>query len=153
MRRYYTAQRIMAVMDTAAEQGITAVWAPCYEHWIRLWNRYRKNGGKLKIWIGQPDSFGKMKEHITACAKNGGQAVCIQGECIDRHARAGRWDAIRAWLEHIKSLNLPAGMATHRPQTHLAAEKNKLPTGRASPTESSGGQWAATSSNMPPRRC
>ena len=128
MRKFYTEQRIMAVMDEAAEHGITAVWTPSYDHWIRLWNEYRKKGGKLRNWIGQPDNFGRMKEHITACAKNGGTAVCIQGACVDRAFSQRRYDLVREWLELIKSFGLPAGIATHRPTTHLLAEQNKLPT-------------------------
>ena len=128
MRKYYTDERIMAVLDEAAEQGIEAVWTPCYDHWIRLWNRYRKKGGKLKVWIGQPDNFGKMKEHITACAKNGGKAICVQGCCVDSAFSKRRYDLVRQWLELIHRLGLPAGIATHQPTTHLLAEKKKLPT-------------------------
>lgn len=129
MKEFYTEERIMAVLDEAAEHGITAVWTPCYDHWIALWNRYRERGGKLKIWIGQPDPAPEqMKAAITACAKNGGKAVCIQGERIDAEMRAGRFDVVRGWLEHIKSLGLPAGMGAHRPETHLEAEEQGLPT-------------------------
>ena len=129
MKQFYTEERIMAVMDEAAGHGITAVWTPCYDHWIRLWDRYQERGGKLKIWIGQPDAQpDKMKAAITACAKHGGKAVCIQGVAIDRQMRERKLDAIRGWLEHIKSLGLPAGMATHRPTTHLEAEEKGLPT-------------------------
>ena len=128
MRKYYTPERIMAVMDEAAERGITAVWTPCYDHWIRLWNRYRKKGGKLKIWIGQPDNFGQMKQRITACAANGGKAVCIQGACIDSAFGQGKHELVGEWLKHIHKLGLPAGMATHKPTTHLIAEQKKLPT-------------------------
>jgi hypothetical protein len=130
MREYYTDDRIMAVLDEAAEHGITAVWTPVYDRWISLWNRYRQNGGKLNIWIGQPDPKNPedMKPAITACARNGGRAVCIQGERIDAQVRAGRWDVIRDWVEHIKSHGLPAGFASHRPETHLIAEKKGMPT-------------------------
>jgi hypothetical protein len=129
MKEFYSEERIMAVMDEAAEQGITAVWTPCYDHWIRLWNRYREKGGKLKIWIGQPDNAPEeMKDAITACAKNGGKAVCIQGEAVDRQFREGKHDVVRGWLEHIKSFGLPAGIASHLPQTHLVAEEKKFPT-------------------------
>ena len=68
-----------------------------------------------------------MKAAITACAKNGAKAICIQGEQIDRQFRAGRLDVVRGWLEHIKSFGLPAGMASHKPHTHLLAERKKLP--------------------------
>ncbi len=54
MRDYYTDARITAVLDEAADQGITAVWTPCYERWIRLWNEYQKQGGRMKFWIAQP---------------------------------------------------------------------------------------------------
>ena len=128
MRKYYTEERIMAVMDEAAERGINAVWTPSYDHWIRLWTKYQRKGGKLKIWIGQPDNFDKMKEHITACAKNGGKAICVQGESVDRAFSQGKHDLVREWLELIKSFGLPAGIGSHRPETHLVAEKKKLPT-------------------------
>jgi hypothetical protein len=129
MKEFYTEERVMAVLDEAADQGIMAVWTPCYDHWIELWNRYRERGGKLKIWIGQPDhSPDQMKDAITACAHNGGKAVCIQGERIDAEMRAGRFDVVRGWLEHIKSFGLPAGMASHRPETHLVAEEKGFPT-------------------------
>ena len=127
MRKYYTEERIMAVMDAAADHGITAVWTPSYDHWIRLWNQYREKGGKLKIWIGQPDGYGHMRDHITACARNGGRAVCVQGECAGRAIRGGEYDLVRGWLEHIKSFGLPAGLASHRPEELLKAEEQGLP--------------------------
>lgn len=126
MRAYYTNERIMAVLDQAAAHGITAVWTPCYEEWIRLWNEYQEKGGKLKTWIAQPDRS-PMEKEITAAAKNGAKAVCIQGCQIDEQFGRGKLDVIRGWLEHIKSFGLPAGMATHRADTHLVAEQKGLP--------------------------
>jgi hypothetical protein len=126
MREWYTPERIMAVLDEAAGLGINAVWTPCYEHWIRLWNDYRDKGGKLKNWIGQPDRR-PMEKEIMAAINNGATAVCIQGCNIDDEVGKGRWDVVRAWLELIKSHNLPAGMATHRATTHLEAEEKGLP--------------------------
>ncbi|MFP4057874.1 MAG: twin-arginine translocation signal domain-containing protein [Candidatus Brocadiia bacterium] len=129
MRDYYTEDRIMAVLDQAADHGITAVWTPCYERWIRLWKRYQDRGGKLGVWIGQPEpSPEHMEAHIDACARNGGKAICIQGVRIDQQFRKGRYEVVRGWLERVKSHGLPAGMATHRPQTHLTAEEKGLPT-------------------------
>lgn len=129
MKEYYTEERIMAVMNEAAEYGITAVWTPHYDHWIKLWNRYQENDGKLRIWIGQPDPPAEqMKDAITACAKNGAKAICIQGERVDEQFQAGKFDVVRDWLEHIKGFGLPAGIAAHQPHTHLVAEEKKLPT-------------------------
>lgn len=129
MRAYYTQERIMATMDEAADHGITAVWTPCYDHWIRLWDTYRERGGKLKTWIGQPDPKPEqMKAHIKACAEHGGKAICIQGCRIDEQMGKKRYGVVRRWLDLIHELGLPAGIATHRPTTHLVAEDHKLPT-------------------------
>ncbi len=126
MKKYYTKERIMAVLDAAAEQGITAVWTPCYEEWVKLWNEYREKGGKLSTWIGQPDRM-PMEKEIAIAVKNGAKAVCIQGCRIDDQVSAGKWDVVRGWIEHIKSHGLPAGMATHGARTHLIAEEKGMP--------------------------
>ena len=126
---YYTDEQVMKVMDAAADQGITAVWTPCYDRWVRLWNRYRENGGKLNTWIGQPDPAAhEMKQHITIAAKNGAKAICIQGNRVDEQMEAKQFDVLREWLELIRSFGLPAGLATHRARTHLLAEEKGLPT-------------------------
>ncbi|MDP6636046.1 MAG: twin-arginine translocation signal domain-containing protein [Phycisphaerae bacterium] len=128
MKKWYTDERIMSVLDESAERGITAVWVPSYKRWIDVWNKYRKNGGKMPIWIGQPDKYDKMADHITACAKNGGKAICIQGACVDKAFAQKKFDLVRKWLDLIHSFDLPAGIASHKPQTHLIAEEKKLPT-------------------------
>jgi hypothetical protein len=129
MKAYYTEDRIMAVLDAAADQGITAVWAPCYDHWMRLWTKYREKGGRLRNWIAQPDPEAKqMKAHIRSAAQNGAAAVCIQGICADEQMKAGRFDVLREWLELIHSFGLSAGMASHQGASHLVAEEKNLPT-------------------------
>jgi hypothetical protein len=127
MREWFTDERIMAVLDEAADLGINAVWTPCYDRWLRVWNKYRENGGKLKIWVAQPDRQ-PMEEEILTAVRNGSQAICIQGCNIDGQVNKGRWEVVRGWLELIKSHGLPAGMATHGSNTHLDAEEKGLPT-------------------------
>jgi hypothetical protein len=127
MRAFYTPERVMAVLDEAADLGINAVWTPCYDNWIRIWNDYREKGGKLKNWIGQPDKR-PMEKEIMKAVKNGATAVCVQGVNIDEMVRGKRWDHIKKWIELIKEHGLPAGMATHRSTTHLEAEEKGLPT-------------------------
>lgn len=127
MRDWFTDERIMALLDEAAGLGINAVWTPCYDRWLKLWNEYREQGGKLKNWIAQPDRR-PMEDEIMKAVKNGSTAVCIQGCNIDAEVKRGKWDVVRGWLELIKSHNLPAGMATHGAVTHLRAEEKDLPT-------------------------
>jgi len=126
MKRWYTPKRVMKVLDQAAEHGITAVWTPCYEEWVKIWNEYQAKGGKMKIWIAQPDRL-PMEREIEIAVKNGSKAIAIQGCRIDDMVGEGKWDVIRGWLELIKSHGLPAGMATHRATTHLEAEERGLP--------------------------
>lgn len=130
MKEWYTDERIKAVLDDAAEWGMTSVWSMPYPRWIKLWKEYKDNGGKLPGWIGQPDAGGEdgMKAHIKACIDNGAKAVCIQGIQCDNMMRHKRYDGLKAWLNQIKDAGLPAGMASHDGTSHLAAEDQKLPT-------------------------
>lgn len=129
MKAYYTDQRIMTVLDEAAEMGITAVAAPVYDRWIKLFAAYLDKGGKLKTWIAQPDPpGGEMSKAITAAAKGGATAIFIQGARVDEHVGWNRWDRLLGWVKQVRDLGLPAGMASHRPDVHVEAEKRKFPT-------------------------
>jgi hypothetical protein len=87
----YSQQGRKSVLDAAAAEGITAIWCPAYPEWIALWREYKENGGKLQTWMGQPDGYRNVTvaDQIRACASNGGQAVCIQGENVRFSGRAG----------------------------------------------------------------
>ncbi len=129
MREYYTDQRIIQVLDEAAALGVTAVAAPPSPEWIRVFNKYRDQGGKLSTWIAQPHgSPKKMKEEIDACAKGGARAVFIQGHRVEEQFEKKTFGVVRAWLEHIQSHGMAAGMASHRPDIHPIAEKEGFPT-------------------------
>jgi len=129
MKAYYTDQRIMTVLDEAAEMGITAVAAPVYDRWIKLFAAYLDKGGKIKTWIAQPDPpGGEMAKAIAKAAKGGAKAIFIQGARVDEHVGWNRWDRLRGWVDQIRDLGLPAGMASHRSDVHIEAEKRKFPT-------------------------
>jgi len=129
MRRYYTDARIMAVLDEAAALGVTAVASPPYPRWIKLFAKYLEQGGKLRTWIAQPDPPPEMmKEAIAAAAKGGAKAIFIQGGRADAQFSGGGLGLLPEWIDYIKSFGVPAGMAAHGTDTHLAAEKAKLPT-------------------------
>jgi len=49
MVEYYTDARITEVLTQAADSGITAVAAPPEQRWIKLFNRYLDQGGKLHM--------------------------------------------------------------------------------------------------------
>jgi hypothetical protein len=129
MSAYYTDERIMQVLDQAAELGVTAVASPPDPRWIKLFNDYLAKGGKLHTWIGQAHGNPtKMKEEISRAVQGGARAVFVQGHRTEDYYAQGKFDQVRGWVEHIKSLGVPAGLAAHNPEVHPAAEKAGFPT-------------------------
>ncbi len=129
MKAYYTDERIVDVLDEAASLGITAVAAPPYRRWIKLYGRYLDRGGRLRIWIAQPDPDPRaMRQAITAAARGGAKAVFIQGGRADEQFAKGGFDTLRRWLDHIRSFALPAGLASHRGDAHVEYERREMPT-------------------------
>ena len=129
MVAYYSDERIAAVLDEAASHGVTAVASPPYDRWIRLFSDYLTRGGKLRTWIAQPDGKpADMTGQISTAVKAGAKAVFVQGARGDAEFARGRLGVVGDWVEHIKSLDVPAGMASHRPDVHLEAEKRQFPT-------------------------
>jgi hypothetical protein len=125
----YTGEGRMAVMDAAASQDINAIWVPAYKEWISIWKEYKDHGGKLETWIGQPDGYNgvTVEEQITECARNGGKAVCIQGMNVDEAIEKGDFEKLKRWLSMIKDFGLPAGLASHNPESIIKAEEHALP--------------------------
>jgi hypothetical protein len=125
----YTKEGRFAVMDAAAAQGITAIWVPAYKEWISMWSEYKDHGGRLETWIGQPDGYNgvTVEEQITACAKNGGKAVCIQGMNVDEAIEKKDYEKLKRWIGMIKDYGLPAGLASHNPESIIKLEESALP--------------------------
>jgi len=129
MQAYFTDEQIGRTLDDAAAQGITAVAAPAYDRWIRLFNRYLEKGGRLRIWLAQPDSAAeRLSADIAAAAKGGAKAIFIQGGRVDEQAAKRNFDQLRRWVDEIRGFGVPAGMAAHRRDVHLEAEKRGFPT-------------------------
>ncbi len=129
MQEYYSDQKIIEILEEAAALGVTAVTAPPSPDWIRVFNKYRDQGGRLTTWIAQPHgSAKKMKEEIDTCAKAGAKAAFIQGHRVEEQFDRKTFETVRGWLEHIKGHGMAAGIASHRPNIHPLAEKEGFPT-------------------------
>ncbi len=129
MRRHHTDERIIQILDEAAECGLTAVASPPDDRWRRLWTRYSENGGRLKIWIsqchGNPE---QMISEIDRSIQAGARAIFIQGLRVEEQFGRGNFDTLRSWIEHIKEAGLPAGAAAHWPEIHPELERRNFPT-------------------------
>jgi hypothetical protein len=129
MRRHYTDERIMQILDEAADSGLTALASPPDARWVDLWARYLRGGGRLKTWIsqchGNPE---QMDEEIDRSVKAGAGAVFIQGARVEEQFGKGNFDLLRSWIERIKEAGLPAGAAAHWPEIHPELERRRFPT-------------------------
>lgn len=129
MKRHHTDERIMQILDEAADCGLTALASPPDMRWVNIWARYLDRGGRLKIWIsqchGHPD---QMPQEIDRSIKAGARAIFIQGARVEEQFGAGNFDVLRSWIERIKEAGLPAGAAAHWPEIHPELERRKFPT-------------------------
>lgn len=128
MRRHHTDDRIMRILDEAAACGVTAVASPPDERWRKLWARYAAGGGRLGTWISQCHGDpGQMRTEIDRSVEAGAKAVFIQGARVEEQYAKGRFDTLRAWIEHIREAGLPAGAAAHWPEIHPELERRGFP--------------------------
>jgi hypothetical protein len=128
MRRHYTDERIVQILDEAADCGLTAVVSPPDERWRKLWVRYAGNGGRLKTWISQcHGNPAQMLSEIDGSFQAGAKAIFIQGARVEDQFGAGRFDTLRTWVEHIKAVGLPAGVAAHWPEVHPELQRRGFP--------------------------
>jgi len=129
MKRHHTDERIMQILDEAADCGLTALASPPDERWVNLWARYLEKGGRLKIWIsqchGRPE---QMPEEIDRSIKAGARAIFIQGARVEEQFGRGNFHVLQSWIERIKEAGLPAGAAAHWPEIHPELERRKFPT-------------------------
>ena len=129
MKRHHTDERIMQILDEAADCGLTALASPPDERWVNLWARYLDKGGRLKIWISQCHGHPEqMPEEIDRSIKAGAKAIFIQGARVEEQFGQDNFDVLRSWIERIKQAGLPAGAAAHWPEIHPELERRKFPT-------------------------
>jgi len=129
MKRHHTDERIIQILDEAADCGLTALASPPDERWVKLWARYLERGGRLKIWISQCHGYPEqMPEEIDRSVKAGARAIFIQGARVEEQFGRGNFDVLQSWIERIKEAGLPAGAAAHWPDIHPELERRKFPT-------------------------
>lgn len=129
MKRYHTDEKIVEILDEAAACGLTALASPPDERWVRLWKSYKAGGGRLAHWISQCHGAPEqMLAEIDRSVEAGASAVFIQGLRVEEQFAKGRFDVLRAWIDHIKEAGLPAGAAAHWPEIHPELERRAFPT-------------------------
>ena len=120
MRGYHTPERIKETWARAEAAGInTMITNNHSENVTQAVCEYLADSGPLQ-WIVQLSPGEKGMFHaIDEAADIGAAAMYLHGGILDR-AYPGREEGdMKAWLDHIRSHGVPAGVAGHAPEAHL----------------------------------
>jgi len=127
MVEYFTVERVKQLLRACEDHGIDAVVARADRFIVRVLGEYWREGGAIR-WIAQTaPEFADPIRNIRMAAQAGASAIYVHGNDADRLFASGRIDDLRARLDAIHSLGLPAGMAAHEPWNLLEAQKLSLP--------------------------
>lgn len=121
MRDYYTTARIIEVLSRCEALGVTTFVGRADAHIIRVLHEYWNAGGGIR-WIAQTaPEMRSVDDNIRRAVGEGACAVYLHGGWFDEHWEAGALAEVERALATIGSLGVPAGIAGHIPEYHLAA--------------------------------
>jgi len=128
MRSYYTTERILETWERAEAAGInTMITNNETPHILKATKTYLTDGGELQ-WIAQVNGTAMLQggavnmiEAIDEVVEIGCSALYIHGGVVDYVWHNREADKLRSWLDHARSLGVPAGVAGHDPRAHLWA--------------------------------
>jgi len=127
MLDYYNVDRIKQTLFECEEAGLNTCIMRVDAHVWRLLHEYRNDGGKLQ-WIAQTGGLHPTEEgNIDRSVANGAVAHFLHGNVTEKYYKAGDFDRIAALVEHIHSHGIPAGVAAHAPEVHLALYERGIP--------------------------
>lgn len=127
MLEYFTVAHIKNLWRACEEQGIDAVIARVDAFILRVLAEYWREGGSIK-WIAQTAPEHRDPYQNIRLARNGGaSAIFVHGGDAGTLFETGKAEEVRARVEAIRSLGLPAGMAAHDPAYRLEAQRLGIP--------------------------
>jgi len=116
MREYYTRDRMVEVLLSCQEVGMTAMQSQGDAEIMDMIRAYRNAGGTMQ-WIAQTvGKPGDVLENIRAIAELKPIAIYHHGTDTDRCYKAGRMDVVRQRLDLIKELGFMGGIGSHMPE-------------------------------------
>jgi hypothetical protein len=124
---WYTAARIKQTLQEAEAAGINTFLGRADNHIMRLLHEYWQEGGGIQ-WIAQTaPERASVEANIDQAIGAGARAVYLHGGMVDTTFRAGRFDDLVPWVEHIRERGVPAGLATHNTEVLRHAVGAGLP--------------------------
>jgi hypothetical protein len=127
MIEYYSMPNIFKLLDDCWKNGINTFQSRGDRHQMRAYLEHLQKGGQLQ-WIAQTASeFRDIRANVREIAEYDPIAIYNHGTHTDNCWHLGKIDDVRAIIEEIKELGLPAGLGTHQPQVVEYAEENGWP--------------------------
>jgi hypothetical protein len=123
MLEYYTAPRILALLDECLAQGIDTFQSRGDRHQMRIYLEHRLGGGRMQ-WIAQTASeFADIRGNIDEIARYEPIAIYHHGTHVDNCWHTGKIDTVADVVKAIKDKGLPAGVGSHIPEVIEYAEE------------------------------
>jgi hypothetical protein len=127
MMEYFTVDCIKAHLHACEAHGIDAVVARVDRFVMRVLAEYWREGGRIR-WIAQTapeqrDPFANIRQAKQA----GASAIYVHGGDLDQLFADGKAEEVRARVEAIRALGLPAGVAGHVPDNLLEVQRLGIP--------------------------
>jgi hypothetical protein len=127
MLEYFTVARIKQLFAACEAQGVDTVIARVDAFILRVLAEYWREGGRIR-WIAQTAPEHRDPYQNIRLARNAGaSAIYVHGGDAGTLFETGKAEEVRARVECIRSLGLPAGMAAHDPAYHLEAQRLGFP--------------------------
>ena len=127
MLDYYTVERIKKTLFQCEAAGMNSCVLRVDAHIWRMLRDYRNEGGKLQ-WIAQWGGLHPTDEgNINQAVANGAVAYFLHGAVTEKLYLAGDFDRMRQIFEYIRSKGIPAGVAAHAPEVHMAIYERDMP--------------------------
>lgn len=123
MKAFYTAEKILETLFRIEEKGINTIIPLADPFIIRLLEEYERSGGKLQ-YIFQP--YMPMDQDVSIrqmMALQGTIGIYHQGTTTDFLFETGRCEQIRTMLSKYRSMGIPVGLGTHRPDVIRLSEQ------------------------------
>ncbi len=123
MVAYHTPERIRETWDRAEAAGInTMITNNMTPHVIQTVREYLSGGGKLQ-WIAQVNGVNETKEAmfkaLEEAVKIGAKALYFHGAIVDNLYSRQDDKLLREFVEFVRGLKVPVGVAAHAPESHL----------------------------------
>ena len=143
VKGYFTDEKVIETLSLCEACGINTAIIRVDNNTLRVIKKYRYRGGKIQ-WIAQC----KITEQdytsdINVAVDHGAIGAYLHGGVCDEMVAAGKLDLLAKALAHIKKRQVLAGIAAHKLEVAIAAEKAGLDPDFYMKTMNSGNYWTA----------